>query len=307
MDKKLELLLRAICAYENEGEANFSLKCLGFFGHENTIRRNIQKIEEIIENGNPIILKTNLNGLYSRYKINKVLECPAFIYEEKFELTYKCILLGLYNNSNQLPEVATPTNISKISGVTYNTVKKYWSDSILEDLAEYSMPIKLSISENLESSKLGLRYIGQRKNKFYCKICGTTDPNLFYSYNHCTCKKCIYERRKLRENNDMAKKLYENSSKSFRTRTNISEYNLTKEYIQDLLDSQDYRCYYTRTKLATGSKLTNPTIDRIDSSKGYVTGNIVICTEIANIMKNDLSIEEFKNQINLLHNNINNL
>ena len=128
MDKKLELLLRALCAYEIDGESNFSLKCLGWFGHENTVRRNIQKLEAITEDGKPLILKTNLNGMYSRYKINKVLDCPEFIYEDKFELTYKCILLGLYNNLDNIPENITPTSVSKTTGVAYNTVKKYWND-----------------------------------------------------------------------------------------------------------------------------------------------------------------------------------
>ena len=166
MDKKLELLLRALCAYEIDGESNFSLKCLGWFGHENTVRRNIQKLEAITEDGKPLILKTNLNGMYSRYKINKVLDCPEFIYEDKFELTYKCILLGLYNNLDNIPENITPTSVSKTTGVAYNTVKKYWNDHILEDLNRYSSPIKLNLSGELEQSEFGLKYVGQRKEEY---------------------------------------------------------------------------------------------------------------------------------------------
>lgn len=47
-------------------------------------------------------------------------------------------------------------------------------------------------------------------------------------------------------------------------------------------------------------------IDRLDSSKGYIEGNIVITTNTINLMKGELSIEEFKRQIQLLYNNINN-
>jgi hypothetical protein len=306
MDKKLELLLRAICAYEINGEANFNLKCLDFFGHENTVRRNIQKLEELEDNGLPLILKTNLNGMYSRYKINKVLDCPEFIYESKFELTYKCILLALYNNINNIPENITPTSISKITGISYNTIKKYWKDDILNDLNNYSRPIKLNLSGELENSEYGLKYIGQRKSEYKCQFCGEENPKMFDDGNHSTCKKCKYERRKNRTNSDMAQKLYDNSKRSYRTRANIEKYDLTKDYIQELLEEQNYKCYYTKVDLKVGTKLTNPTIDRIDSSKGYIQGNVVICTEICNIMKNDLSTEEFKSQINLLYNNISN-
>lgn len=302
MDKKLELLLRALCAYEINGEANFSLKCLEWFGHENTVRRNIQKLETITEDSVPVILKTNLNGMYSRYKINKVLDCPEFIYENRFELTYKCILLGLYNNRNNIPENITPTGISKITGISYNTIKKYWNDHILKDLNRYSHPIKLSLSGELEQSEFGLKYVGQRKEEYKCQYCGETNLDKFFAHNHSTCKKCLQERRKDNTNKDIAKKLYENS-RSYRDRINIEEYNLTLEYIQELLEEQNYKCYYTQVPLTIGSKLTNPTIDRIDSSKGYIQGNVVICTEIANTMKNDLTIEEFKTQINLLYSN----
>ena len=306
MDKKLELLLRALCAYEIDGESNFSLKCLGWFGHENTVRRNIQKLEAITEDGKPLILKTNLNGMYSRYKINKVLDCPEFIYEDKFELTYKCILLGLYNNLDNIPENITPTSVSKTTGVAYNTVKKYWNDHILEDLNRYSSPIKLNLSGELEQSEFGLKYVGQRKEEYKCQYCGETDPDKFFNYNHSTCKKCLQKRRKDNTNKDIARKLYENSRRSYRDRVNIEEYNLTLEYIQELLEKQEYKCYYTQVPLEIGSKLTNPTIDRINSSRGYIQGNVVICTEIANIMKNDLTIEEFKHQIDLLSSNKNN-
>lgn len=47
-------------------------------------------------------------------------------------------------------------------------------------------------------------------------------------------------------------------------------------------------------------------VDRIDSSKGYTEDNIVVTTGIVNTMKLDMSIKEFKEQIKLLYNNMNN-
>lgn len=127
---------------------------------------------------------------------------------------------------------------------------------------------------------------------------------ILYSTSHILCKKCKEHRRKLKLFQDIASKLYYNSTKSFNSRTNIQEYNLTKEYIQEILENQNYKCAYTGVELKIGNKLTNPTIDRIDSSKGYIKGNIVICTEFANSAKNDLTLDEFKNQIKLLYNTL---
>lgn len=304
MDKKLELLLRAICAYETNGEANFSLKCLNFFGSENTVRRNIERLENILtEDGKPMLIKTNLNGMYSRYKINKILDCPEFIYED-FPVQYKIILLSLYDK--ELPEVLTQSNISKLTGISYNTVKKYFTNTIKEDLLNNTSPIKLSLKGNLEHSEFGIKYVGARKSEYKCKHCGVTDRDKFYPNNHSTCIRCQNKIRQEKINENIAKKLYTNSNHSYNTRHNISGYNLTVDYIQELLDKQNYKCYYTGTNLKIGSKLTNPTLDRIDSDKGYVKGNVVVCTEIANIMKNDLSIDEIKHQIGLWHNNLSN-
>ncbi len=304
MDKKLELLLRAICAYEVNGEANFALRCLDFFGSENTIRRNIERLENsITEDGKPILIKTNMNGLYSRYTVNKVLECPEFIYKD-FPTQYKIILLSLYDK--ELPENLTVNSISKITGISYNTVKKYFTENEKEDLLSNSTPIKLTLNSMVEDSEYGLKYVGARKEEYKCKCCGTTDIHRFYAYNHSTCIKCLIKKRAEQLNINIARKLYNNSNHSYNARNNITGYNLTVEYIQELLDKQQYKCYYTGVELKVGNKLTNPTLDRIDSNKGYIKGNVVVCTEIANIMKNDLTVDQIKYQIELWHNNINN-
>ena len=56
----------------------------------------------------------------------------------------------------------------------------------------------------------------------------------------------------------------------------------------------------------SGITYGNSEVDRIYSSKGYVEGNIVITTNKINLMKGELSIKEFKKQIQLLYDNINN-
>lgn len=43
-----------------------------------------------------------------------------------------------------------------------------------------------------------------------------------------------------------------------------------------------------------GRLMTNVSIDRIDSSKGYEEGNVQLVCHITNLMKQDLSISELK-------------
>ena len=71
---------------------------------------------------------------------------------------------------------------------------------------------------------------------------------------------------------------------------------LTAEEIVDIIHKP---CVYCGAEKANG-------IDRIDSSIGYIQGNVVPCCSICNWMKNALSVEEFYNHIDKIHNFIHN-
>lgn len=64
------------------------------------------------------------------------------------------------------------------------------------------------------------------------------------------------------------------------------EFSLTLKDVRKLLNCKF--CKYTGIEMG-GYKEYRLTFDRIDSSKGYVPGNVVACTEIANKMKNHLT------------------
>lgn len=53
-----------------------------------------------------------------------------------------------------------------------------------------------------------------------------------------------------------------------------------------------------------GKISTNASIDRFDSSLGYIPGNVVFCTNIANSMKLDMDFEEFLNQCRTISNKV---
>ena len=54
------------------------------------------------------------------------------------------------------------------------------------------------------------------------------------------------------------------------------------------------KCFYTNKKLQHGGN-GNFSIDRVDNSKGYISGNIVACDTKFNSLKSNLSIEDINN------------
>ncbi len=72
------------------------------------------------------------------------------------------------------------------------------------------------------------------------------------------------------------------------------EFNITEEYVLELYESQNKICYITGIILSLEKHKHNTiSLDRIDSSKGYVTGNVALCTDFINRAKSDYSLEEF--------------
>jgi len=68
-------------------------------------------------------------------------------------------------------------------------------------------------------------------------------------------------------------------------------------YLVGLYHGQGGLCAYSGLKMThvrgEGRVQTNISIDRIDSSKGYEPGNVVLCCFAVNLMKQSLSVGEF--------------
>ena len=74
------------------------------------------------------------------------------------------------------------------------------------------------------------------------------------------------------------------------------DFNITKKYIYDLFLEQKGRCSYTDLELhltSIGGENQTASLDRIDSSKGYVKGNVQWVHKKINIIKWGLSEDEF--------------
>lgn len=72
-------------------------------------------------------------------------------------------------------------------------------------------------------------------------------------------------------------------------------FEVTIDQMVNMWEAQDGRCFYTRVPMTFGGSNTpeSVSIDRVDSSKGYVVDNIVLCGTYVNRMKNEFSVEEF--------------
>ena len=81
-------------------------------------------------------------------------------------------------------------------------------------------------------------------------------------------------------------------SARIRSRKAGQDCDLTDEMVFAILADQNGLCYYTGIPM-TGKpgNLDNISIDRVESTKGYIRGNIVLCCEAINIMKNQMSYE----------------
>jgi len=83
------------------------------------------------------------------------------------------------------------------------------------------------------------------------------------------------------------------------------EFSITKEDLVALWNKQNGLCYYTGKPMTMpfyGTKDRNViSVDRIDSSRGYVQDNVVLCRTIVNLMKLDQSDDDFSNVIKELY------
>ena len=64
------------------------------------------------------------------------------------------------------------------------------------------------------------------------------------------------------------------------------DFNLTLQDVDVLLKTPT--CFYTGVELTTMPGPYQRTVDRVDNNKGYVKGNVVACSNLANNIKNQL-------------------
>lgn len=76
------------------------------------------------------------------------------------------------------------------------------------------------------------------------------------------------------------------------------KFNLDLNYLEELYKNQKGKCAISKINMSNiagkGHIDTNISIDRIDSTKGYIKGNVHLVCYIINRMKTDLELKDFK-------------
>jgi len=150
-----------------------------------------------------------------------------------------------------------------------------------------------------------------------CKICNVEKPLHGFYANGCfddgskkyrsRCKTCVLEKSKTTSSAEYKVKAARRSAspKNFISsvlnhaakRKQHLGFNIDLVYLVDLFERQNGDCALTGAKMTYvaghGRVPTNISIDRIDSSKGYVRGNVQFVCDVTNRMKQDLDQGDF--------------
>lgn len=145
-----------------------------------------------------------------------------------------------------------------------------------------------------------------------CTKCGEWKPiaqfkmprnkNCAHPYRLTYCNPCCWQRRNIYLNTN--KEAYARNRFNGLKQHAISkkkEFNLDLEYVEMLWQVQKGKCAYTGEKMTReiGKGLMDSTMsfDRFDNNKGYIKGNVLLCSKLANAVKSGLELEKLKKWI----------
>lgn len=158
------------------------------------------------------------------------------------------------------------------------------------DQVEYYKQYRLKNKERISQTQLEYRLknkerIAKYKKEYYQR---TKNQNPEYY------KECYNKLVSRKESNKRSFALHKFSNQKYSAKVRNIEWDLDKETMVSLIESSTH-CAISGIKLVfkVGHKHA-PSIDRKNSSKGYIPGNIQVVSTIVNKMKQDLSIRDFK-------------
>lgn len=159
-------------------------------------------------------------------------------------------------------------------------------------------------------------YSDKRKKdglRSWCKLCQKEDnKKREFNYNETRKKYRIEHKEEYREK----KKVYyiQNKNKvllknydwrqTFKGRLASYIRAAKKRNIDWQLTDEEFKFFWDKNCYYCGDKILGVGIDRVDSLKGYTLENLVPCCYQCNICKMDYSLEEFKNKIKKIYNNL---
>lgn len=146
------------------------------------------------------------------------------------------------------------------------------------------------------------------KDGRWCKPCPICMENQYYLRRNYAilsyltgkeCKKCSNSKPENNGHKGWVKNVLRLSFvKKYKTNAILRniEWNITFEYLAELLIEQDFKCSLTQWNIdAMGLSENTASLDRIDSSKGYIEGNVQWVNKMVNMCKQQYGQKEFIN------------
>jgi len=225
-------------------------------------------------------------------------------------------------NKNKIPIHFNDKRIKKWSEQNITTLK----NMVQSNISHKQIAIKLNrgvaaISKKLKELNLNSNFLLKIEENKCLKSQGKKKCNECQQIKNIKefkhwCRKCencrnlILQNRieKMSKNNDLKYILMEKLKwNRYRVKKYKFECDIDLQFLIELYNKQNGKCYYSNRVMSLSTHNENSiSIDRIDSTQGYTKNNVVLCCNRVNLIKNDMTIENFKNIIIDLYNNINN-
>lgn len=201
------------------------------------------------------------------------------------------------------------------------TLKKLYGTMLLRELSKILGKHESSVC--VKAKKLGLQSVHsklmmeqlrlKKQNERRCSKCKQILPynNKNFNNDKRTCKKCEADAAlsrfyNLKENPTLLNLLKSRmaAAKSRSKKKNIL-FNLDIEYLLNVYHNQKGKCYYSGIDLKIKIESCNNnrnviSVDRINPELGYIKGNIVLCCDVFNTMKNNMNPNQFFEYIKIL-------
>ena len=149
-----------------------------------------------------------------------------------------------------------------------------------------------------------MEIIKKEDGRYYkpCPECGVEQSYLRKSYAELSlkekklCKSCANKKEENSQHKgwikDVLRYSFVNKYKTNAALRDI-EWNVSFEYLADLLIEQDFKCALTGWDIHAMGVNSPASLDRIDSSLGYIEGNLQWVASKVNMMKQHYTQEEF--------------
>lgn len=252
-------------------------------------RYSYDKVKNIFETNKCVLLSTAYTNSDEKLEFigtcghQHTLSLKLFL-RKKHKVCIKCSNLNVYRQQSNVP-IITKYNFNKVK-------------TLMEKKIEMTMKYRSDfLPENYD-------------RKLTCWDCNESKPFRLFPYRaqykdnkEKRCKSCNNLNRKHRYENHSIDQIittilttakHSCLKRERKNRFDAAILDITPEYIKELVKIQQNKCTYSGVEFVWeyGSK-HKPSLDRIDSTKGYIKENVHLVTTIVNQAKSDLTEAEF--------------